>query len=160
MRAKPALNRRKNDRRIALNKFAVSQPTIPPAIAIETAAVQGRARTNQCFDVNTTGSTWAAFTTQGVAIGPRKIQPSAAPATRNASRGNGGACPLFCGRNNRAVSAGLSVSELKAEMMVETAIVTANCRKNWPVIPEMKAHGTKTALSTRPTAITGPETCS
>ena len=34
-----------------------------------------------------------------------------------------------------AVSAGLSVSELNAEMIVETAIVTANCRKNCPVMP-------------------------
>ena len=45
-------------------------------------------------------------------------------------------------------------------MIVETAIVSANCRKNCPVMPLMNAHGTNTALSTRPTAITGPETCS
>ena len=45
-------------------------------------------------------------------------------------------------------------------MIVEMAIVRANCRKNCPVMPLMKAHGTKTALRTSPTAITGPETCS
>ena len=59
-----------------------------------------------------------------------------------------------------AASAGLSVSELNAEITVDTAMVSANCRKNWPVMPVMNAHGTNTALSTRPTAITGPETCS
>ena len=45
-------------------------------------------------------------------------------------------------------------------MIVETAIVRANWRKNCPVMPLMNAHGTNTALSTRPTAITGPDTCS
>ena len=49
---------------------------------------------------------------------------------------------------------------LKAEMIVDTAIVSANCRKKWPVMPLMNAHGTNTADSTRPTAITGPDTCS
>ena len=43
-------------------------------------------------------------------------------------------------------------------MTVEAAIVRANCRKNWPVMPLMNAQGTKTALRTRPTATTGPET--
>ena len=56
--------------------------------------------------------------------------------------------------------AGLSVSELIAEKTVETAIVTANWRKNWPVIPLMNAHGTNTAQSTSATAMTGPVTSS
>ena len=43
-------------------------------------------------------------------------------------------------------------------MIVETAIVRANWRKNWPTIPVMKAQGTKTAVRTRPMATTGPET--
>ncbi len=47
-----------------------------------------------------------------------------------------------------------------AENTVETAIVTANWRKNCPVIPPMNAHGTNTAQSTRATAITGPVTSS
>ena len=59
-----------------------------------------------------------------------------------------------------AARAGLSVSELKAENTVETAIVTANWRKNWPVMPLMNAHGTNTAHSTRATAMTGPVTSS
>ena len=59
-----------------------------------------------------------------------------------------------------AASAGLRVSELIAEITVETAIVTANWRKNWPVIPLMNAHGTNTAQSTSATAITGPVTSS
>ena len=59
-----------------------------------------------------------------------------------------------------AVIAGLKVKELMVEMIVETAIVTANCRKNWPVIPPMKAHGTKTAHRTKPTATIGPVTSS
>ena len=48
------------------------------------------------------------------------------------------------------------VRALIAEMTVETAIVTANWRKNWPVMPLMKAHGTNTAHSTRATAMIGP----
>ena len=64
------------------------------------------------------------------------------------------------GRNSSAASAGLSVSELNVEIIVETAIVKANCRKNCPTMPEMNAQGMNTALSTRPTAITGPETSS
>ena len=41
------------------------------------------------------------------------------------------------------------VRALIAEMIVETAIVTANWRKNWPLIPPRKQHGTNTELSTR-----------
>ena len=59
-----------------------------------------------------------------------------------------------------AASAGLRVSELIAEKIVETAIVTANWRKNWPVIPLINAHGTNTATSTEATATTGPVTSS
>ena len=38
-------------------------------------------------------------------------------------------------------------------------MVRANWRKNWPVMPVMNAHGMNTALSTRPMATTGPDTC-
>ena len=55
---------------------------------------------------------------------------------------------------------GVMVMALMAEMTVETAIVTANWRKNWPVMPLMNAHGTNTAHSTRPTAMIGPVTSS
>ncbi len=48
------------------------------------------------------------------------------------------------------------VSALIAEMIVETAIVTANCRKNWPVMPPKKQHGTNTELSARVMARIGP----
>ena len=64
------------------------------------------------------------------------------------------------GRSKSAASAGLKVSELNAEIKVELAIVSANWRKNWPVMPEMKAQGTNTAERTSPIAITGPETSS
>ncbi len=37
---------------------------------------------------------------------------------------------------------------------------SANWRKNWPTIPLMNAHGTNTAESTNPMAMTGPETSS
>ena len=50
------------------------------------------------------------------------------------------------------------MSELNVEITVAEAIVSANCRKNWPVIPEMNAQGMKTEESTRPTAITGADT--
>src|SRR5260370_41249839 len=47
--------------------------------------------------------------------------------------------------NSTAHRAGLKVSETKHEMTVDAAIVTANCRKKSPEIPERKADGTKTA---------------
>jgi len=53
-------------------------------------------------------------------------------------------------------TAGLSVNELKVEISVETAMVSAKLPEETPpVMPLMKAHGTNTALSTQPTAITG-----
>jgi len=55
--------------------------------------------------------------------------------------GSGGAAPLARSRSKSAVKAGLSVSELKAEMTVDTAMVKANWRKNWPVMPLMKRAG-------------------
>src|SRR5580700_2993054 len=94
----------------------------------------------------------------GVQCGVNHSQPNQPPASANASQGNGGAACSPRGRSKSAVRAGLSVSELNAEMIVDTEIVNANCRKNWPVIPVMNAHGTNTADSTRATAITGPET--
>ena len=48
------------------------------------------------------------------------------------------------------------VRALTAEMIVETAIVTANWRKNWPVIPPRKQHGTNTEESTSVMARIGP----
>ena len=48
------------------------------------------------------------------------------------------------------------VMALMAEMIVDTAMVTANWRKNWPVMPPRKQHGTNTALSTSVMASTGP----
>ena len=63
-----------------------------------------------------------------------------------------------CGRSSMAASAGLRVSELTAERMVDTAMVRANCRKKRPVTPPMKAQGTNTAESTAATPITGPVT--
>ena len=86
---------------------------------------------------------------------PEEPAEQQCPAARSAGRGE-----------RRAAAAGwppgpgLSVSELKAEITVETAMVTANWRKNWPVMPLMKAQGTNTAHSTRATAITGPVTSS
>src|SRR5438552_939157 len=90
-------------------------------------------------------------------IDPRNSYPSQRPTRGFGSRGKGGAVDLSCYRNNRAGSGGPNVSELNAEMTVETAIVSANCLKNWPVMPVMNAHGMNTAANTRPTAITGPE---
>ncbi len=60
--------------------------------------------------------------------------------------------------NRIAHSAGLSVSELKAEMIVDAAIVSANCLKNSPLMPAMNAVGTNTAASTSAMAMTGPAT--
>ena len=47
-----------------------------------------------------------------------------------------------------------------AENTVDAAMVTANWRKNRPVIPPINAQGTNTAHSTSATAITGPVTSS
>ncbi len=51
---------------------------------------------------------------------------------------------------------GVIVRALMAEMQVETAMVTANWRKNWPVMPPRKQTGTNTAQSTRVIARMGP----
>ncbi len=51
---------------------------------------------------------------------------------------------------------GVMVSALTAEMIVETAIVTANCWKNWPVIPLRKQQGTNTELRASVMAMIGP----
>ena len=85
-------------------------------------------------------------------------QPSQPPMGTNTQRGNTSLVEVCRGLSRRAARAGLSVSELNAEMIVELAMVRANCRKNCPVRPLMKAHGTNTADSTRPTATTGPAT--
>ena len=92
---------------------------------------------------------------------PRKTyQPSHAASQRRIRGSGSGRRFLLAAAAASAASAGLSVSELNAEITVETAIVRANCRKNCPMMPLMNAQGTNTALSTRPTAITGPETWS
>src|SRR5438128_4753084 len=111
-------------------------------------------------DTRTSLGTWSV--SHGVNHGSRNSQATQAPINGNASRGNGGAgsvssclpfslfpclpvsvspCPLERGRNSSAVNAGLNVSELNADSSVETAIVSANWRKNCPVMPLMNAHG-------------------
>ena len=55
-----------------------------------------------------------------------------------------------------AARAGLRVSALNAEMITDTAMVTANCWYIRPVIPGMNAVGTKTATRIRAMATTGP----
>src|ERR1700693_6022368 len=64
------------------------------------------------------------------------------------------------GFKSKEQSAGLSDRALKAEIITETAIVTANCWYRRPVIPGIKAVGTKTAARIRAIATTGPPTCS
>ena len=51
---------------------------------------------------------------------------------------------------------GVIVIALIAEMIVETAMVTANWRKNCPVTPPKKQHGMNTELSTSVMARIGP----
>lgn len=63
-----------------------------------------------------------------------------------------------CGFSKTAHSAGLSVKETKHEIMVEAAIVMANCLKKMPVMPEMKAVGTKTAHRVSAMAISAVDT--
>src|SRR5437016_806282 len=59
-----------------------------------------------------------------------------------------------------AQRAGLRVRETKHEMTVDAAIVTANCRKKSPDIPERKADGTKTAHNVSAIEISAPPTSS
>ena len=58
------------------------------------------------------------------------------------------------GRASRAESIGSSVKATKSEMSTATVMVRPNCRKNWPVMPFMKATGTKTATSVKVVAMT------
>ena len=116
------------------------------------------------------GSTRASHSGGSVAVshastGPsstayRRAATKARPAnsTGMATRGSGSRTRPCLGRSSKALSAGLRVSELNADSSVEMAMVTANWRKNWPRMPLMNRHGTNTAASTRPTAMTGPDT--
>src|SRR6266513_838430 len=69
------------------------------------------------------------------------------------------ACGLWFLKST-AHSAGLSVRETKQEITVDAAIVTANCRKKSPEIPERNADGMKTAHNVRAIAIKAPPTSS
>jgi len=55
-----------------------------------------------------------------------------------------------------AARAGVIVMALMAEIIIDAAMVSANWRKNWPVIPPRKALGRNTALSTSVMAMIGP----
>ena len=68
--------------------------------------------------------------------------------------------PGSCALNSTAQRAGLRVSETKQEIKVEAAIVTANWRKNCPVMPDRKADGTNTAHSVSAIEISAPPTSS
>src|SRR5260370_39955458 len=57
----------------------------------------------------------------------------------------GGSAWPWCGFRRTAARAGLKVSETKQEITGEAAMEVANCLKNRPEMPEMKADGTKTA---------------
>src|ERR1700724_1690380 len=90
---------------------------------------------------------------------PRLNQPK--PVRRN--RPTNPLADTFCGSsslNTTAQRARLSVRETKQEMTVDAAIVTANCRKNSPEIPERKADGTKTAHRVSAIEINAPPTSS
>src|SRR5262245_53576906 len=67
----------------------------------------------------------------GSSTGDNQRYPKTPPRIIHASQGSGGAAVALApclgnGLNNSAVRAGLKVSELNAEMIVETAIVRAN----------------------------------
>ena len=63
-----------------------------------------------------------------------------------------------CGLSSRAARAGDRVSEVISEITEAAEMVTANCRKNIPGMPGMKAVGTNTAVRIRAIATTGPDT--
>src|SRR5215510_2874051 len=58
-------------------------------------------------------------------------------------------------RSRMLQRAGLKVRALMAEMTIETDTATANCRKSWPLMPGMKATGTKTDNRTSVMAMIG-----
>src|SRR5713226_4195687 len=62
--------------------------------------------------------------------------------------------------NSTAHRAGLRVRETKDDMTDDAALVTANCRKKSPDIPERKADGTKTAHNVSAIEISAPPTSS
>ena len=64
------------------------------------------------------------------------------------------------GLSRIAASASDSVNATMPEITTETAIVTANCLYNCPVIPDRNATGINTASSTSTIAMTGPVTSS
>ena len=59
------------------------------------------------------------------------------------------------GRRNTAHSAGDKVSAFKAEINIDTLIVTANCRNSCPEMPGIKATGTNTESRTKVIAMIG-----
>src|SRR3982074_3561551 len=77
---------------------------------------------------------------------PSLKREKAARTTQLRARGSAWALRGF---RRTAASAGLKVSETKQEITVEAAMVVANCLKNRPEMPEMKAEGTKTAQRVR-----------
>jgi hypothetical protein len=54
----------------------------------------------------------------------------------------------------------LRVSDMKQEITIDAAMVTANWRKNWPEMPLLKADGMNTAHSVSAMAISAPQTSS
>ena len=56
----------------------------------------------------------------------------------------------------QAARAGVMVMALTAEISIDAEIVSANWRKNWPVMPLRKALGSSTELSTSVMARIGP----
>ena len=71
------------------------------------------------------------------------------------------ACPVMrCGFSRSAAIAGESVNDTVNEMAVEAAIVIANCLKNVPCNPVMKAVGRNTPMRTREIAINAVPTSS
>ncbi len=152
----PTLNQWKAFRNAVPAGRAISQPAIAPAAAAAAMAIQpvaGAIRGNR-----PAGSSGQIRSKHRFSSGASHTYASQPPKSGKASRGNASCVSLSRSRNKSAESAGLSVSELKVEITVEAAIVSANWRKNCPVNPLMNAQGTKTALKTSPTATTGPET--
>ena len=90
---------------------------------------------------------------ENVLLNPLKNHPS----NPSIIRWNGSFCAPRGLRSN-AARAGESVSELSAEIAVETAIVSANWRKNVPVMPVMNAVGINTEQRTSAIATKAPPT--
>ena len=91
---------------------------------------------------------------------PTQPEPASAPSGRKAKRGKGGGPALGARLQQQGGQGRAERQRVERRDQRRDGDGQGELTKELPVMPLMKAHGTNTALSTRPTAMTGPDTCS